>query len=223
MGYKMRYLINAIKLIAKQPVDAYYMDELSSKPIKLHFEAASLHPDIVIHEMNSYFSDLNSERENRFQKKQTIDGIEVYEFKNKVGTKGALALTSDQSKAVKAFVELNLMEKSSITKEKREIKSPKEKPTELQIVVTEASKEQANRIRDNLELISQQAGMPLKVILKAKGAEWEYSFKGDVIKDKLTDFKEKVNDYLYDLNFEWVEEEVKAANVGDYTYEPTYL
>lgn len=221
----MNYLIRAIRLIAEQTVNAIYMEETLDKPIKITFKADNLHPDAIMNGMNNYFNDMNKEGENHLQQQHSIDGVEVYEFKNKAGVRGALALTTDQYKAQTAFVELKLMEKSSITrekKEKREVRQPDGKAPELQLVVTEASEEQANRIASNLELISQQAGMPLKVVLKAKGDEWEYSFHGKVDESKIKRLQEKVNDYLYQIDFEWVEQK-KTSNVGDYSYEPTYL
>lgn len=217
----MRQLERAIKLIADQTVTAYYLDELSNDPIRITFRAAYMHPDSIMTGMNIFFADAGKKGENQLKQQHKIDGIDVYEFTSKRGTRGALALTTDRSKAEKAFGELDLMEKGS----ERETKTPKDKSrgklVELQLVVTEASKEQANRISDNLELISQQAGMPLKVILKGTGEEWTYTFEGKIDPNKLTRFKEKVNDYLAKIDFEWVEE--KVANIGDYSYEQTYL
>jgi len=219
----MEQLQRAIRLIADQTVTGYYFDELSSKPLKITFKAAFMHPDSVMAGMNIYLGDAGKEGENHLKQQHKIEGIDVYEFTNKGGTKGALAITTDLSKAERAFGEIGLMEKSveKETKQPKDKGQTKGKPTELQLVVTEASKEQADRITSNLELISQQAGMPLKVVMKAKGSEWEYTFQGTIDPTKVDRLKEKVNDYLAALAFEWVEE--KAANTGDYSYEPTYL
>lgn len=219
----MEQLRRAIRILADQTITGYYFDELSSKPLQISFQAM-MHPDDIIAKMNTYFGDQGNQEEHHLKQTHKIDGIDVYEFTNKTNVRGAIAITNDRNKAEKAFGQLNLMEKGveSETKQPKDKDKTKSTPTTLQLVVTDTEKGQATKIKDNLTLITQQAGMPLKVEMKETGEGWEYSFKGTVDKNKLDRLKEKVNDYLYNRDFEWLEK-AKAANTGDYSYEPTYL
>lgn len=224
----------AILLIAAQKVKAVVYDTLTGDPLSITMEVASDHPDAIISGMNAYFGDTGAS-EQQFKKEVQFEGITVIEFQNKIGTKGAIALTNDTSKARRAFISLGLMEDTRDKPQKGKPKDkakpkPKEKEktkeppkSKLPVLVVPGLDQDGSEITmAGIKAFLKQVGLPLKVTVEKDGKEYWYTFEGASDPKKFSELQKKIKEYLKEFDYRW-EVPRKTSTTGDYSYEKTYL
>lgn len=222
----MNSLQRAIALIAGQRLTAYVYDSLTRNPDKVTLDIPAYHPEGIIAAMNVYYGD-TGKSEQRYQGEHPFEGIDVYSFQNGFGTKGAIAITNDANKARRAFVSLGLMEgtEKDQKRDKGEDKPDKNAPpkTKLPILVIPGLDEDgADITKVGINSFLKQTGLALKVTMNKRGKEYWYYLEGNADDKKFGEFKEKMEDYLKEVEHRW-ETPKKTSNTGDYSYEKTYI